>query len=146
MQPIIDKYICKASHLMSDKHRSYISIGHQFSAHSHVNHSKGEYKRGAAHSNTAESFSAMLERARMGVFHYISPKHLSRYLHEFSFRWEARVPVKKHTKSGKKKTIMKQIPIIDMVIILITRFSGICLRRTKSWGIEDLTYACPFNL
>ena len=142
MQPIIDKYICKDSHLMSDKHRSYIKIGRQFSAHSHVNHSKGEYKRGTTHSNTAESFSALLERARIGVFHYISPKHLSRYLHEFSFRWETRVPVKKYTKSGKKKTIMKQIPVIDMVLILITRFSGLRLRRTKSWGIEDFSFAC----
>lgn len=143
MQPIINKYICKSSHLMSDEHRSYISIGHQFPFHSHVNHSKGEYNRGAVHNNTAESFSAMLERARIGVFHYLSPKHLSRYLHEFSFRWEARVPVKKYTKSGKKKTIMKPIPVLDMVIILITRLSGIRLRRTKSWGIEDFSFDCP---
>jgi len=128
---------------MSDEHRSYIKIGHQFSSHSHVNHSRGEYQCGTVHNNTAESFSAMLERARIGVFHYLSPKHLSRYLHEFGFRWEARVPVKKLTKSGKKKTIMKPIPIIDMVIILITRFSGTRLRRTKSWGIEDFSFDCP---
>jgi hypothetical protein len=131
---------------MSDKHRSHIKIGHQFTTHSHVNHSQGEYNRGTVHNNTAESFSAMLERARIGVFHYLSPKHLSRYLHEFGFRWETRVPVKKYAKSGKKKIVMKPIPIIDMVIILITRLSGIRLRRTKSWGIEDLSFDCSFNL
>jgi len=39
----------------------------------------------------------------MGVFHYFSGKHLSRYLNEFSFRWEHRIPVEKTTKSGKRK-------------------------------------------
>ena len=34
----------------------------------------------APHTNTAESFRAMLGRTNQGVFHYMSSKHLSRYL------------------------------------------------------------------
>lgn len=140
MQPIIDKYLCKSAHLMSDEHRSYIKIGKQFVAHSHVNHSKKEYSRGAAHSNTAESFSSMLERARIGVFHYISPAHLKRYLSEMEFRWENRVSEKRTNRSGERKTVMKSIPVIDMIVILIMRFSGYCLKRTQSWGIVDVAF------
>ena len=140
MQPVIDQYLCKSAHLMSDKHRSYMKIGKQFAAHSYVNHSKREYSRGDAHSNTAESFSSILERARIGVFHYMSSKHLNRYLSELEFRWEHRIAVKKTTKSGKRITVMKSIPIIDMIIILIMRFSGFCLRRTRSWGIVDVAF------
>ena len=123
---------------MSDEHRSYMSMGKQFSAHSHVNHSKHEYSRGDVHSNTAESFNSIFKRALNGVFHYMSEKHLSRYLHEIGFRWENRVKDKKRTKTGEYKTVMKPIPIIDMLIILIMRLSGIRLRRTKAWGIEDI--------
>ena len=140
LQPVVDYYIDKDSHLMSDEHRSYLSMGKQFSAHSRVNHSKQEYCRGNVHSNTAESFNANFKRTLIGVFHYISDKHLARYLHEIGFRWENRVADKKRTKTGKYKTVMKPIPIIDMLIILIMRFSGIRLRRTKCWGIEDIAF------
>jgi hypothetical protein len=47
-------------------------------AHDWFNHSHKEYARGDIHNNTAESFSAILERAKQGVFHYLSKKHLSR--------------------------------------------------------------------
>lgn len=140
MQPIIDQHICKSAHLMSDKHRSYMKIGNQFAEHSHVIHSKREYSRGDVHCNTAESFSSMLERARIGVFHYMSPKHINRYLSEMEFRWEQRVAEKTTKKSGNQKTVMKSIPIIDMIVILIMRFSGFFLRRTRSWGIVDVAF------
>lgn len=141
LQPIIDKYVNKDAHLMSDKHRSYIHIGQQFAAHSHINHSIKQFTDGDTHSNTAESFTSLLKRARIGVFHYMSRKHLSRYLSEIEFRWENRIPEQKITKSGKTKVIMKPIPIMDMIAILIMRFSNIFLRRTKAWGIEDLSLA-----
>lgn len=140
LKPIIERIIDKKAHLMSDSHRSYIHIGQQFLNHSHVNHSLREYRRGNVHCNTAESFSSLFERARMGVFHYFSKKHLSRYLNEFSFRWEHRVPVEKTTKSGKKKNQMKPIPVMDMLFLLIRRCSGVHLRRTKQWGIRDVAF------
>jgi len=143
LQPIVDQLVDKRAHLMSDKHRSYLHIGQQFSAHSHVNHSQREYSRGQVNCNTAESFSSLFERARIGVFHFLSANHLSRYLNEFSFRWENRVPVKKRTKSGKAKTKMEPIPIVNMLLLLIMRCSGSHLRRTKSWGIQDVAFAKP---
>ena len=141
LQPIIDQYIDKQAHLMSDSHRSYLHIGQHFLAHSHVKHSLRQYSRGKVHCNTAESFASIFERARVGVFHYFSKKHLSRYLNEFGFRWEHRVPVEKRTISGKVKICMKPIPLIDMIFLLIMRCSGAHLRRTKCWGIQDVDFA-----
>ena len=54
--------------------------------HETVNHSVGEYVRGMAHTNGIESFWSMLKRGFHGTYHKISPKHLQRYVDEFSGR------------------------------------------------------------
>lgn len=52
--------------------------------HASVAHSRGEYVRGNVSTNSIESFWAPLKRAHKGTFHYISPKHLDRYVTEFA--------------------------------------------------------------
>lgn len=54
--------------------------------HETVNHSTFEYVRGQAHTNGIESFWAVLKRGYDGVYHYMSPKHLDRYVAEFERR------------------------------------------------------------
>ena len=140
MQPVINQHLCKSSHLISDMHRSHMAIGKQFAVHSYVNHSLREYSRGNVHTNTAESFAGIVKRARVGVFHYMSQLHLNRYMNEFEFRWNNRVPDEMLDKNGQTKTVMRPIPIMDMIILLLIRFSGYCLKRTKSWGIKDVVF------
>ena len=48
-----------------------------------VNHSRGEYVNGAAHTNGIEGFWATIKRAHKGVYHKLSVKHLQRYVNEF---------------------------------------------------------------
>ena len=55
-----------------------------------VKHSVGEYVDGHIHTNGVESFWAMLKRAYKGTFHKLSPKHLQRYVSEFSGRHNIR--------------------------------------------------------
>lgn len=46
----------------------------------------GEYARGNVHTNTAESWFALLKRGVYGTFHHVSDQHLDRYVAEFAFR------------------------------------------------------------
>ena len=46
--------------------------------------------RGAAHTNTAEGYFALLKRGIIGTFHHVSAEHLHRYLGEFDQRFNTR--------------------------------------------------------
>lgn len=77
--------------LHTDEHKGYVHIGRKFKGgHGVVKHAKGEYARGAVHSNTAESFNGLFKRSIQGAWHHISPEHLGRYLDEQCFRWAYR--------------------------------------------------------
>ena len=54
--------------------------------HKAVKHSVSEYVRGQASTNGVESFWSLLKRGYHGTYHKMSPKHLSRYVTEFSGR------------------------------------------------------------
>lgn len=58
--------------------------------HESVAHSHGEYVRGDVHTNGVESLWAVLKRTYMGTHHWISPKHLQRYVNELCGRQNLR--------------------------------------------------------
>ncbi len=92
LRPIIVKHASRKSYLMTDESRVYPTIGKEFSGHGTVNHSADEYVRlgGFIHTNTIESYFAILKRGVYGTFHSISEQHLPRYLAEFDFRYNSR--------------------------------------------------------
>ncbi len=59
-------------------------------SHEAVKHSVGEYVRDQAYTNGLESFWSGLKRGHDGVYHKMSPKHLDRYVNEFSGRHNVR--------------------------------------------------------
>lgn len=63
---------------------------HTLPNHESVKNSVGKCVWGMAHTNGMESFWVMLKRAYTGTFHKISPKHLQRYVNEFSGRHNIR--------------------------------------------------------
>jgi transposase-like protein len=87
----IRENVDRRSRIMTDEWAAYRGIGREFAGgHEVVTHSAGEYARGDAHTNTAESFFALLKRGVIGSFHHISKEHLDRCCDEFSFRWDYR--------------------------------------------------------
>jgi transposase-like protein len=74
------------SQLYSDDSIVFDNLDGLFFRHESVNHSAGEYARGPASTNSIESVWALLKRGVYGVYHKVSPKHLARYVDEFSFR------------------------------------------------------------
>ena len=135
--PHITRFVDKKAHLMTDQLQSYQKVGKKFAAHDWVNHGDKEFARGDTHNNTAESFNSILERAKQGVFHYMSKKHLSRYLHEICFRWNHRSPELKIDKQGILKIVMKPMPVIVKFRSLISHAPGCQLRRTDNGGIVN---------
>lgn len=135
INPVIDRWVDRQSHLMTDKSRSFLSVGNSFDEHSYVNHSAHEYSRGEVHNNTTESYFAMLERARLGVFHYISETHLHRYLNEAAFRWTHREPIKTKGNGGRRKTRWRRLPILTILEKLLANAVGCRLKRMKNGGL-----------
>ncbi len=82
--------------LHTDESVVYRDVEGMAYAHKTVNHSAGEYVRDDVTTNGIESVFAVLKRGIYGVYHSVSPKHLSRYVDEFSFRLN-QGNVKNHT-------------------------------------------------
>ncbi len=82
----IHTHIEPGSTLHTDEHAAYLGLGGLFFRRETVNHSAGEYVRGAVHTNSIESVWAVMKRGLHGVYHHASRKHLGRYVNEFAFR------------------------------------------------------------
>lgn len=92
--PIIKEGVAPQSQIYSDEWRAYQSLPQHGYTHTTVNHSKLEYVRGTAHTNTIEGFWSQLKRSIDGTYHAVSPKYLQSYLNEFAFRYNLRdVPI-----------------------------------------------------
>lgn len=93
---ILDTIDRKNSYLTTDEHPSYARVN-DYMLHRTINHSREYVSRdlfadqlGLIHTNTIESFWAILKRAIHGQFHHVSRKYLSLYLNEISYRYNMR--------------------------------------------------------
>jgi hypothetical protein len=80
----------------------------------------------------------MLERAKNGVFHYMSPEHLNRYLSELSFRWANRDPKEVVTKVGKKKVNWKPKPVMEQFRSLLPFAFGSQIRWKRTGALRQI--------
>jgi len=78
----------KNSTLFTDEFRGYLGIKTMM-PHKVVDHTKW-YVDGDIHTNTIESFWALLKRGIVGQYHKVSLRYLPRYIDEFSYRWNNR--------------------------------------------------------
>jgi transposase-like protein len=91
LQEEVLKNVAKGSAVLTDEDRSFIGLDRDYT-HLSVNHSQGEYVRlgGFVHTNTAESVWALLKRQIFGIHHWVSDKHLNRYVSEMTWRFNRR--------------------------------------------------------
>lgn len=89
LHAVVKKNVAKGSQLMTDEWKAYNGLcllyGHQV-----VNHAMSEYVNGACHTNTLEGFWSLLKRGVIGQYHYVTAKHLNKYIDEFCFRYNSR--------------------------------------------------------
>lgn len=135
LAPQVNRFVDAKADLMSDQLQVYRKISEDYASHASVNHGTKEYVNGKAHNNTAESFNAILERAKQGVFHVLSKRHLQRYVSEVVFRWNHREPAREISKNGIKKIIYKAKPILEQLRSLLRYAVGTQLRRSFVGGI-----------
>ena len=84
LQSAIVENVKRGATVYSDAHPGY--VGTPGYAHESVAHSTGEFVRGPVHTNGIESVWAVFKRGYVGPHHYMSRKHLHRYVDEFSYR------------------------------------------------------------
>jgi transposase-like protein len=90
LKPIVQAQLAKDAHLMTDELVVYQPIGKDFASHEVVKHSKLEFSRGNAHTNTVEGYFSILKRGLIGTYHHVGEQHLKRYIAEFDFRYNTR--------------------------------------------------------
>jgi transposase-like protein len=76
------------SSLYTDEYKAYMGMS-KVLPHSVIRHSDW-YVDGDIHTNTIESFWALLKRGMFGQFHSVSRRHLQRYVDEFCYRYNLR--------------------------------------------------------
>ena len=81
LHEFVRRHVESGSVVYTDESPSYEGMPEYF--HQSVNHSRGQYVDGDAHTNSIESFWAPIKRSHKGTYHKISPKHLHRYVAEF---------------------------------------------------------------
>ena len=74
--------------LITDEYRGYMTM-RRIISHLQINHSEA-YANGMIHTNTIESFWAILKRGIIGQFHKVSKQYLNAYIDEFCWRFNER--------------------------------------------------------
>ena len=82
LQGFVHDHVTAGAKVYTDEHRSYTGLAN----HETVKHSVGQYINGQIHTNGIESHWALVKRGYVGIYHHWSPKHLHRYVDEFTGR------------------------------------------------------------
>ena len=86
---LVEANVSKDAKVYTDEYRGYSQVARMYDL-TRVNHGAKIYVDGVAHTNTIEGFWSLFKRGIIGIYHVSSPKHLQRYIDEFTFRYNSR--------------------------------------------------------
>lgn len=90
MQAEVRANVRKGANLMTDEAKGYRGLKGDYHHHT-VEHGAGQYmKHYFIHTNGMENAWSLFKRQVFGIHHFITSKHLDRYLNEFTFRFNRR--------------------------------------------------------
>lgn len=87
MRTYMSKRIAKTARVFTDEAGAYRGMPYD---HVSVTHSTGQYVSGDCHTNGIESLWGVFKRGYHGTYHYMSEKHMNRYLRECTGRLNMR--------------------------------------------------------
>ena len=90
LEGFVERHARTGATACTDEAAAYQGLSALRYRHERVQHSVSEYVNGMAHTNGMESFWSHAQRGYVGIHHKISPKHLDRYVSEFSGRHNLR--------------------------------------------------------
>jgi transposase-like protein len=89
LEPIIRAYIEKGSNVYTDEWYRHSNLSENYN-HQWINHCAKRYVSGRTTTNSIESIWSHLKRMVYGIYHWVSKKHLSKYVDEFTLRFNTR--------------------------------------------------------
>jgi hypothetical protein len=133
----LDRFVSRDAVIMSDDDTAIGRAAKAFSGHETVTYRDHEYADGEVHSNTAENLASVLKRAQLGVFHFLSQRHLQRYIDEIIFRMNQReIKRRAYRKGGRMSLELSYISFQDQLKNLLPRAVGRQVRRSIRGGME----------
>ena len=89
IQPVLTDNVEEGSTVYTDEWPGYRGLRFRYE-HQIIRHKDRIYVDGDIHTNTIEGFWSQLKRGIIGIYHFVSVKHIDRYLTEFTLRYNTR--------------------------------------------------------
>jgi transposase-like protein len=91
LQKTVARHVKRGATVITDDYVSYRGLDAKYQHHT-INHSQDEYVRDEfIHTNSVEGAWALLKRQIIGIHHWVSVKHLHRYVAEATWRFNRRI-------------------------------------------------------
>lgn len=91
LMPIIKHFVAENTVVYTDESKSYNRLSKENYSHEFVRHNEKEFVVDDIYTNTIEAFWSHFKKMVFGTYHFVSKKHLQRYIDEEVYRWNTRL-------------------------------------------------------
>ena len=91
LMPIIKQFVAENTVVYTDELKSYNRLSKENYSHGVVHHNENEFVVDDIYTNTIEGFWSHFKKMVFGTYHFVSKKHLQRYIDEEVYRWNTRL-------------------------------------------------------